>query len=73
MNKNSNKQNFLEDKHSKKKSSKSKGSTTSSRRRGPVDLDAYGEVVADYEIWRYDAASNAFAQIDVVKAAELKP
>ncbi len=40
---------------------------------GPVDLDAYGEVVSDYEIWRYDAASNAFVQVDVIKAGELKP
>ena len=38
---------------------------------GPVDLDSFGEVVADYEIWRYDAASNAFVTEYTVSATEL--
>lgn len=40
---------------------------------GPVDLDAYGEVLADYEVWRYDAASDSFVTQDIVAAADLKP
>ncbi len=38
---------------------------------GAVDLDEYGNVLGDYEIWRYDAASGTFQTIDTVTAGEI--
>lgn len=38
---------------------------------GPVDLDANGNVVADYEIWRYDATAGSFVRDSIVRASEL--
>lgn len=40
---------------------------------GPVDFDTFGDVVTDYEIWRYDAASSSFVQDGVVRASDLVP
>jgi hypothetical protein len=38
---------------------------------GPVDFDEFGNVVANYEIWRYDADRNAFTCKRVVEASEI--
>ena len=40
---------------------------------GPVDLDDFGEVVADYEVWRYDAQTDTFVTEAIVSASDLKP
>lgn len=39
---------------------------------GPVDFDSFGNVVADYEIWRYDATARSFVRSSVVRASELQ-
>lgn len=38
---------------------------------GPVDLDAFGDVISDYEIWEYDAAAMGFVRRVVIPAAEI--
>ncbi|MEM9188186.1 MAG: ABC transporter substrate-binding protein [Myxococcota bacterium] len=38
---------------------------------GPVDFDASGNVVSNYEIWRYDANANAFTRDEVIQASTL--
>lgn len=40
---------------------------------GPVDLDSFGEVVADYEVWRYDADTDQFVTEEIVSASDLRP
>lgn len=39
---------------------------------GPVDFDAQGNIVADYEIWRFDETEGGFVTIDTVQASELQ-
>lgn len=39
---------------------------------GPVDFDAQGNIVADYEIWRFDAAMDGYVTDLVVRASELQ-
>lgn len=39
---------------------------------GPVDFDPQGNIVADYEIWRFDAAEGDFVTIDTVLASDLQ-
>ncbi|MFT5355805.1 MAG: ABC-type branched-subunit amino acid transport system substrate-binding protein [Polyangiales bacterium] len=39
---------------------------------GPVDFDAQGNIVADYEIWRFDAAMDGYVTQQVVRASELQ-
>jgi hypothetical protein len=38
---------------------------------GPVDLDAAGDVVSDYEVWQHDFESRAFARLAVVLGRDL--
>lgn len=40
---------------------------------GPVDLDSHGNVVSDYEIWRYEASSSSFVRVSVIRASEISP
>lgn len=39
---------------------------------GPVDFDSFGDVVADYEIWRYDASERSFVRSSIVRASDLQ-
>ena len=39
---------------------------------GPVDFDPQGNIVADYEIWRFDASINGYVTDQVVLASELQ-
>jgi len=38
---------------------------------GPIDFDTSGNVVSDYEIWRFDAAAGDFIRQDVIRASEI--
>jgi len=38
---------------------------------GPVDFDDNGDVLADYVVWRYDAATNSYIYDEYVPVAEL--
>ncbi len=40
---------------------------------GPVNIDSFGNVLTDYEIWRYNGATSAFERIGVVPVSELGP
>lgn len=40
---------------------------------GDVDFDGFGDIVTDYEIWRYDAARDSFVRDSVVRASEINP
>ena len=39
---------------------------------GSVDFDEFGNVVSNYEIWRYDAAEDAFVRTSVIQASEIQ-
>ncbi|MAT28986.1 MAG: hypothetical protein CMN29_29180 [Sandaracinus sp.] len=39
---------------------------------GTVDFDEFGNVVSNYEIWRYDAAEDAFVRTSVIQASEIQ-
>lgn len=38
---------------------------------GPVDFDALGDVLSDYEIWRFEATGMSFARVRIVRSEEL--
>lgn len=38
---------------------------------GPVDFDARGDVVSDYETWRYDMDTDSFVRTSVIQSSEL--
>lgn len=38
---------------------------------GPVDLDDFGDVITDYEVWRYDQDADTFPQAGVISAGQL--
>jgi len=40
---------------------------------GPVDFDDDGDVLADYAIWQFDAATMSFVDIEYVPVAEIPP
>jgi neutral amino acid transport system substrate-binding protein len=40
---------------------------------GHVDLDAQGEVISDYEIWRYDQVIDGFMRLRVIRAEDIDP
>lgn len=40
---------------------------------GPVDVDALGNVVTDYEVWRYNAAMSRFDTVRIVPASQISP
>ena len=39
---------------------------------GAVDFDSFGDVVTDYEIWRYDGGLGVFVSTSIVRASELQ-
>jgi neutral amino acid transport system substrate-binding protein len=39
---------------------------------GPVDVDEFGNVVTDYEVWRYDAAMDRFETVRTISANEIR-
>lgn len=39
---------------------------------GPVDFDRFGNVVSDYEIWRFDAETESFVRTDTIGAASIQ-
>ncbi|MBX3249562.1 MAG: ABC transporter substrate-binding protein [Myxococcales bacterium] len=39
---------------------------------GPVDFDELGDVVSDYEIWRYDADAERFVRVDTIPASSVQ-
>lgn len=38
---------------------------------GPVNIDAFGDTISSYEIWRYDAASESFVREEIIPASEV--
>ena len=38
---------------------------------GDVDFDAEGNVLGDYELWQYDAASGAFQSVETIRAEDI--
>ncbi len=38
---------------------------------GPVDFDGFGDVISDYEIWRYDASSDSFLEEARIRAGDI--
>jgi len=39
---------------------------------GPVDVDEFGNVVTDYEVWRYNAGMNRFETVRTIRANEIR-
>lgn len=39
---------------------------------GPVDFDGFGNVVSDYEIWRFDAATSSFVRTATIGASTIQ-
>lgn len=39
---------------------------------GPVDIDTFGNVVSDYEIWGYRADSDTFESLRTIRASEIE-
>lgn len=39
---------------------------------GPVDFDGFGNVISDYEIWRFDASTSSFVRTATVPASTLQ-
>ncbi|MCB9611636.1 MAG: ABC transporter substrate-binding protein [Sandaracinus sp.] len=39
---------------------------------GPVNFDGFGNVISDYEIWRFDAATRSFVRTSTVSASTLQ-
>ena len=39
---------------------------------GPVDFDENGDVLANYEVWQYDADTDAFDTINVIQASAIR-
>lgn len=39
---------------------------------GPIDIDTFGNVVSDYEIWEYRADSDSFESLRTIRASEIE-